>query len=130
MQPNFDVQYGPYFLSLGFFLFIFIMGRFSGSALMKYFKPSRLLAYYALSVCLLLPFVSLKLGWVSFVALYGVFLFMSIMFPTIFALSIRSLGAHTKQGASFLALVVGFFVPIPLFAFIAYYAIEGYKIKA
>lgn len=148
MHPNFDVQYGPYFLSLGFFLFM--MGRFSGSALMKYVKPSRLLACYALLVCLLLPIVSLKLGWVSFVALYGVFFFMSIMFPTIFALSIRSLGTHTKQGASFLVMAVGggavfppimgyvadiygmaagFFVPIPLFAFIAYYAMEGHKIK-
>lgn len=149
MHPSFDVQYGPYFLSLGFFLFM--MGRFSGSALMKHFKPSRLLASYALLICVLLPIVSLKLGWASFVALYGVFFFMSIMFPTIFALAIRSLGTNTKQGASFLVMAVGggavfppimgyvadvygmaagFFVPIPLFAFIAYYAIEGYKIRA
>ncbi|MFB2120872.1 sugar MFS transporter [Parapedobacter sp. 2B3] len=149
MHPNFDVQYGPYFLSLGFFLFM--MGRFSGSALMRYFKPSRMLALYALMVCALLPVISLKLGWISFVSLYGVFFFMSIMFPTIFALAIRSLGTHTKQGASFLVMAVGggavfppimgyvadlygmaagFFVPIPLFAFIAYYAIEGHRIKA
>ena len=99
MHPNFDVQYGPYFLSLGFFLFM--MGRFSGSALMRCIKPSRLLACYALLVCLLLPIVSVKLGWLSFMALYGVFFFMSVMFPTIFALAIRSLGPQHQTGGLF-----------------------------
>jgi FHS family L-fucose permease-like MFS transporter len=72
------------------------------------------------------------------------------MFPTIFALAIKSLGKHTKEGASFLVMAVaggavfpplmgavadvygmsvGFLVPIPLFAFILYYAVEGFKIK-
>src|SRR5690606_13899126 len=83
MHPRLDVQYGPYFLSLGFFLFM--LGRFSGSALMRYFKPSSMLACYALLVSALLPVVSLKLGWTSLIALYGVFFFLSIMFPTIFA---------------------------------------------
>jgi len=149
MHPRFDVEYGPYFLSFGFFLFM--MGRFSGSYLMRFFKPHRLLAFYALTVCALLPVISLKLGWASFISLYGVFFFMSIMFPTIFALAIRSLGTNTKQGASFLVMSVGggavfppimgyvsdiygmaagFFVPIPLFAFIAYYALQGYRIRA
>lgn len=149
MHPRFDVQYGPYFLSFGFFLFM--SGRFLGSLLMKHFKPPHMLTCCALLICILLPIVSLKLGWASFISLYGVFFLMSIMFPTIFALAIRSLGTHTKQGASFLVMSVGggaifppimgyvsdiygmaagFFVPIPLFLFIAYYAIEGYKIKA
>lgn len=148
MHPRFDVKYGPYFLSLGFTLFM--IGRISGSALMKYYKPAKLLAIYALAVCFLLPVVGLKLGWVSLVALYGVFFFMSIMFPTIFALAIRSLGAQTKSGASYLVMAVaggavfppvmglvadtygmamGFFVPIPLFLFIFYYGTNGYKIK-
>lgn len=148
MHPHFDVQSAPYFLSFGFLLFM--IGRISGSALMKYFKPTRMLALYSLAICLLLPVVALEFGWVSLVAIYGVFFFMSIMFPTIFALAIKSLGTHTKEGASFLVMAVaggavfpplmgavadvygmslGFLVPIPLFAFILYYAMSGYKIK-
>jgi FHS family L-fucose permease-like MFS transporter len=149
MHPRFDVKYAPYFLSLGFLLFM--IGRFSGSAMMKYFKPTKMLALYSLTVCILLPIVSFEFGWVSLIALYGVFFFMSIMFPTIFALAIRSLGKHTKEGASFLVMAVaggavfppimgavadtygmatGFLVPIPLFIFILYYALKGHRVTA
>lgn len=149
MHPHFEVKDGPYFLSLGFLLFM--TGRITGSALMKYVKPTRLLAFYALSVCVLLPIVASEQGWVSLIALYGVFFFMSIMFPTIFALAIKGLGSQTKQGASYLVMAVaggavfpplmgvvadtygmamGFFVPIPLFVFIAVYAFKGYRIMA
>ncbi|MEO6948882.1 MAG: sugar MFS transporter [Ginsengibacter sp.] len=149
MHPHFEVKNAPYFLSFGFLLFM--IGRISGSALMKYFKPTRMLALYSLLVCLLLPVVATEFGWISLIALYGVFFFMSIMFPTIFALAIKSLGSQTKKGASFLVMAVaggaifpplmgavadaygmslGFLVPIPLFAFILYYAVKGYKIEA
>jgi FHS family L-fucose permease-like MFS transporter len=148
MHPHFEVKDAPYFLSFGFLLFM--IGRISGSALMKYFKPTRMLALYTLMICILLPFVAAEQGWLSLIALYGVFFFMSIMFPTIFALSIKSLGTQTKRGASFLVMAVaggavfpplmgavadtygmalGFLVPIPLFIFILYYAVNGYKIK-
>ena len=149
MHPRFDVKDAPYFLSLGFLLFM--LGRFSGSALMRYFKPTKMLALYSLIICILLPIVSLEFGWVSLIALYGVFFFMSIMFPTIFALAIKSLGKKTKEASSFLVMAVaggavfpplmgavadnygmssGFLVPIPLFLFILYYAFKGYRITA
>jgi FHS family L-fucose permease-like MFS transporter len=149
MHPRFDVKYGPYFLSFGFMLFM--LGRISGSAMMKYFKPARLLAAYTLAVCALLPIVSAKLGWTSLIALYAVYFFMSIMFPTIFALAIKGLGSKTKKGAAFLVMSVaggavfpllmgfvadtygmakGFLVPIPLFLFIFYYAVNAHKMKA
>jgi FHS family L-fucose permease-like MFS transporter len=149
MHPRFDVKYAPYFLSLGFLLFM--IGRFSGSNLMRFFKPAKMLALYSLAVCILLPIVSLELGWISLIALYGVFFFMSIMFPTIFALAIKALGHNTKEASSFLVMAVaggaifpplmgavadkygmaaGFITPIPLFLFILYYALNGYKIKA
>ena len=149
MDPHFEVKNAPYFLSFGFLLFM--IGRISGSALMKYFKPTRMLALYSLIICILLPIVAAELGWLSLIALYGVFFFMSIMFPTIFALAIKSLGSQTKRGASFLVMAVaggavfpplmgavadsygmslGFLVPIPLFAFIVYYAVNGYRINA
>ncbi len=149
MHPRFDVKYGPYFLSVGFLLFM--LGRITGSAMMKYYKPARMLAVYSIAVCVLLPVVAAKLGWTSLIALYGIFFFMSIMFPTIFAMAIKGLGSKTKQGSSFLVMAVvggaifpplmgwvadtygmakGFLVPIPLFIFILYYAINGYKIRA
>lgn len=147
--PRFDVQYAPYFLSIGFALFM--IGRLSGSYLMGLTKPTRILAIYAALCCILLPVVSARLGWVSVISLYGVFFFMSIMFPTIFALGIKDLGPKTKKASSFLVMAVvggaifpplmgyisdvhgmskGFLVPIPLFLFILYYALRGHKVKA
>jgi len=79
-----------------------------------------------------------------------IFFFMSIMFPTIFALGIKGLGEKTKKASSFIvmsivggaifpmfmgwiadvsSMSVGFYAPIPLFAFILYYAIEGHKVR-
>jgi MFS transporter, FHS family, L-fucose permease len=144
---HFDKENGPLFLSLGFALFM--IGRMSGSYLMKFFKPTQMLAAYALMCCLLLPVVSAGLGWTSLVCLYGVFFFMSIMFPTIFALGIRDLGPKTKKASSFIvmsivggaifppvmgliadktSMSVGFFAPVPFFLFIMYYALHGYKV--
>ena len=148
-NPHFDVAYGPYFLSIGFVLFM--IGRMSGSFLMRIFEPTKLLAIYALMCCLLLPVVSIGAGWISLIALYGVFFFMSVMFPTIFALGIKDLGPKTKKASSFIVMSivggaifppvmgliadkftmsVGFFAPIPLFAFILYYGLKGYKVKS
>jgi FHS family L-fucose permease-like MFS transporter len=100
--------------------------------------------------CLLLPVVSISAGWISLIALYGVFFFMSVMFPTIFALGIKDLGPKTKKASSFIVMSivggaifpplmgliadkftmsVGFFAPIPLFAFILYYGLKGYKVE-
>lgn len=147
-NPHFDVSYGPYFLSIGFALFM--IGRMSGSFLMRRFEPTKLLALYALMCCLLLPVVSIGAGWISLIALYGVFFFMSVMFPTIFALGIKDLGPKTKKASSFLVMSivggavfppvmgliadkftmsVGFFAPIPLFVFILYYGLKGYKVQ-
>ncbi len=146
--PHFDKANGPFFLAFGFALFM--IGRMSGSYLMRFFKPARMLAVYAFMCCILLPFVSAGLGWISLISLYGVFFFMSIMFPTIFALGIRDLGPKTKKASSFIVMAivggavfpplmgwiadkssmsVGFYAPIPFFAFILYYAISGYKVK-
>jgi MFS transporter, FHS family, L-fucose permease len=145
---HFDKEYGPLFLALGFALFM--IGRMSGSYLMRFFKPTRMLAIYALMCCLLLPVVSAGLGLVSLISLYGVFFFMSIMFPTIFALGIKDLGPKTKKASSFIvmsivggaifppvmgliadktSMSVGFYAPIPFFLFILYYSVYGYKVN-
>ncbi len=145
--PRFDVRYAPYYLSIGFALFM--IGRMSGSYFMKFVKPNILLGVYTAACCALLPVVSANLGWVSLVSLYSIFFLMSIMFPTIFALGIKDLGPKTKQASSFLVMSVvggaifppimgyvsdlhgmslGFLVPIPLFLFILFYALRGHRI--
>ncbi len=147
-NPHFDIQYGPYFLSIGFALFM--IGRMSGSYLMSVFKPTKILATYSILSIAMLPIVSLNMGWVSLIALYVTFFFMSIMFPTIFALGIKDLGEKTKKASSFIVMSIvggalfpsimglvadnygmsiGFLTPIPFFVFIAYYAIKGYQVR-
>lgn len=146
--PRFDVKLAPYFLSIGFALFM--IGRMSGSYLMSLFKPTKLLAICAISAALLLPVVSMKLGWFSLISLYAVFFVMSIMFPTIFALAIKDLGPQTKKASSLLVMAIvggavfpplmgliadnfgmsiGFLAPIPFFAFIAFYALRGHIVR-
>ena len=146
-EPHFDVSKGPYFLSIGFALFM--IGRMSGSFMMRNTAPTKLLSLYSLICCLLLPIVSIGAGWISLIALYGVFFFMSVMFPTIFALGIKDLGPKTKKASSFLVMSivggavfpplmgliadkynmsVGFFAPIPFFIFILYYALKGSRV--
>ena len=91
-------------LSLGFVFFM--AGRFSGSVMMSWFKPNRLLAIYAVINVLAMVFVVLGLGWLSLIAIYLTYFCMSIMFPTIFALGIKDLGGLTKKGSSLLVMMV------------------------
>lgn len=95
-------------------LFGFMAGRFIGTYLLNFVTAPRLLAIYsAINILLLTAVVFLK-GIFSIYALIGVEFFMSIMFPTIFSLSIRGLGAKTKQGASWviMAIVGGAVFPV------------------
>jgi len=58
------------------------------------------LGSYALVNAVLCGVVVLKLGWISVAAVFGSFFFMSVMFPTIFALGIHGLGPQSKKKAS------------------------------
>jgi FHS family L-fucose permease-like MFS transporter len=91
----------------------FLTGRFAGTALMSRIAPERLLTGYAIVNVILALIVVAGIARLSLVALVAVFFFMSIMFPTIFALAIRNLGAQTKRGSSFLvmSIVGGAIVP-------------------
>lgn len=92
----------------------FMAGRFIGTFLLNYITAPRLLAIYSgINVVLLLLAIVLH-GMFSIYALIGVEFFMSIMFPTIFSLSIRGLGPRTKQGASWviMAIVGGAIFPV------------------
>ncbi len=92
----------------------FMLGRFSGTFLMKYIKPERLLGLYAIIVILLLAVAIFSHGKIAVYTLMAVPFFMSIMFPTIFALGVKGLGEETKVASSFLimSIVGGAFFPL------------------
>jgi FHS family L-fucose permease-like MFS transporter len=74
-------------------------GRFIGTALMKWVKPFRLLLWFALADVVLCAFAAFAGGLLGAAALTLASFFMSVMFPTIFAGSIRGLGGLTKLGS-------------------------------
>ncbi len=92
----------------------FMVGRFIGTLLMRYVAASRLLALYSLLNFFLVLLAVVLPGKLSVYALLAVEFFMSIMFPTIFSLSIRGLGAKTKEGSSLviMAIVGGAVFPV------------------
>lgn len=109
--PGMGSERAAYLLSVA--LGCFLAGRFLTTALMGAIAPARLLTVYAVVNVLLTGVVIAGLGWTSVVALIATFFFMSIMFPTIFALGVKGLGAQTKRGASFIimSIVGGAIVP-------------------
>ncbi len=147
-MPQFSNEKAAYLLSVGFIFFM--VGRFSGSVMMTWFKPNQMLALYASVNVIAMVFVILGLGWLSLIAIYFTYFCMSIMFPTIFALGIKNLGGLTKKGSSFLVMMVaggavcpmfmgwiadisrmafGFIIPLLCFAFIIFYGLRGYKVR-
>lgn len=144
-MPKNDEQAASLILAIGG-MGAFWVGRLSGSYLMKFFPPHRMLALYASINVVLVALVILDMGWVSVISLFSTYFFMSIMFPTIFALGISDLGSLTKKGSSFLVMAVaggafcppvmglisdhssmaaGFIIPLFCFAFITWYAVWG-----
>lgn len=104
--PNLSSLQASRLLSMGG-MGLFFIGRLSSSLFMRWMKPANLLTLFAgLSVvCMLLVIASW--GLISFIALAASFFFMSMMFPTIFALGVRGLGAKTKQASSYIVMGVG-----------------------
>lgn len=90
--------------SVGFILFL--AGRFTGAWLLKKFPAHRILGLYGVLNVAICALVMLKLGWVSVVAVFLSYFFMSIMFPTIFALGIYGLGSRAKQASSYIVMAI------------------------
>jgi MFS transporter, FHS family, L-fucose permease len=102
----------------------FGVGRFFSAYVMRFVAPNRMLGVYgAVNVALLM----LGVTWPGWFGLWAVFLtsfFMSLMFPTIFALGLKRLGPNTKLGGSLLVMaIVGGAVLTPIMGLIA----ESYK---
>ena len=104
-------------------LVAFGLGRFSATWFMRYIKPVRLMAIFSLVNILLVGLGILFPGWIGVWAIFLTSFFMSLMYPTIFASSIKGLGEHTKIGGSILVMaIVGGVVFTPLMGWISEYA--------
>jgi FHS family L-fucose permease-like MFS transporter len=84
----------------------FAVGRFTSSYLMKRIRPSVMLGAFAVANILLLAVGIVLPGWTGLIAVLLTSFFMSLMFPTIFALGIKDLGVHTKEGASLIVMSI------------------------
>ncbi|HEX5411913.1 MAG TPA: L-fucose:H+ symporter permease [Terriglobia bacterium] len=87
-------------------LVAFGIGRFVATYLMKFFRPNRLMGVYGIINIALVAIGVLFPGWVGVGAMFLTSFFMSLMFPTIYALGIKGLGANTKLGGSFIVMAI------------------------
>ena len=126
---------------------LFMIGRLSGSFTMKWMSPARLLTWFALADAVCMALVVVSVGTVSLYALYLSFFFMSIMFPTIFALGLEGMGSSTKKASSYIVMgvaggtfapmlmgyigadnmAIGFVIPLLSFLYILYFALRCKK---
>ena len=92
----------------------FLVGRFSSAYLMRFVAPHKLLGAYAVVNVALVGFAVGFPGWAGLWAVFLTSFFMSLMFPTIFALGLKGLGPNTKIGGSLLvmAIVGGALMPL------------------
>jgi FHS family L-fucose permease-like MFS transporter len=125
-----------------------MVGRFIGSVLQQKIRPNTLLGIAAIVAGALVCASMLTYGHVAMWTIIAVGLFNSIMFPTIFALSIEGLGPLTADGSAMLvAAIVGgaiiplaqgviadkvgihhaFFLPVICYLYIAYFGFVGSK---
>ncbi len=85
---------------------LFLLGRFTGSFILRVAKAHTMLGLYAFINVLLMFVIVAKLGWLSVAAVFLSFFFMSIMFPTIFSLGIFGLGEQSKLASSFIVMAI------------------------
>ncbi len=128
-------------------LVAFAVGRFGSSWLMQFVRPGRLMGFYSLANVILVSIGVTKPGWIGMWAIFLTSFFMSLMFPTIFAMGLRGLGEDTKLGGSLLvmaivggailtpamgliseasmSLAVAYLVPLACYVFIMFYSFVG-----
>ena len=138
---------------LGVYGLLFMIGRFAGTAIMRYVQPAKLLSIYSLACILLSAIAVFTEGRFVVLALGGLGFFMSIMFPTIFSLGIVGLKEETKPASSLIVMAIiggaifpvimgniidrsgdniqaGYVVPLVCYFFVLYFALVGHKVKA
>jgi len=83
-----------------------LIGRFVSTPLMKFISPSKLLGIYGAANVLLMAVAVTHPGMLGAWAIVAGSFFLSIMFPTIFALGLKGLGENTKLGGSMLVMAI------------------------
>ena len=128
----------------------FGVGRFVATAIMKHVEPRILMGFYSVANVVLVSIGVLFPGWVGMWSILLTSFFMSLMFPTIFALGLKELGPNTKLGGSMIVMAIvggAIFTPlmglvfeatrsmafamlVPLFCylFITYFSFVGSKV--
>lgn len=93
---------------------LFMLGRMGGSLVMKFFRSDRLLAICAVVAAIAMLVAMIGYGMTGVYAFFVCYLCESIMFPTIFALSIKGVGGETKKASSYLIMTIvgGAFAPL------------------
>lgn len=146
---GFDEKTAAYYLAM--YGLLFTVGRFAGTAILQFISSHKLLSIYAaISVLLSLVAIFGNGAYVVY-ALGAIGFFMSIMFPTIFALGIDGIGEDTKPGSSWLIMSIvggailpyamgtlidfngdniqiGYSIPLVCYVIILYFGLKGYKI--
>ena len=136
----FSDKFASLLASIGFVCFL--VGRFTGAGLLKKYSAHMILGLYGVLNVVACLLVFCKLGWLSVACVVLSYFFMSIMFPTIFALGIFGLGARAKKASAYIVMAImggavlpklmghiadqydmsrGFIVPVVCFAFVALY---------
>lgn len=136
---------------LSYYWTLAMIGRFAGSALMVKLSPRVLLAVFASMNMVLLLVTLTNVGMVAVYSLVAIGLFNSIMFPTIFALSIERLGPLTNKASSLLIMAIvggaiipfvqgvladkiglhhSFVVPLLCYAYIIFFGVSGSRLPA
>ncbi|MEI5983920.1 MULTISPECIES: L-fucose:H+ symporter permease [Sphingobacterium] len=99
---------------------LIVIGRFLGTFLMRYILPSKLLLIYAVIACILTLISIFASGMVALYSMVAIAFFMSIMFPTIFAMGVEGIGGDTKSASSLIIMaIVGGAIFPPLLGYIS-----------
>jgi len=127
-----------------------MVGRFIGAAVMQKIDAGKVLAFNAFSAVFLIGITIVSSGSMAMWAILLVGLCNSIMFPTIFSLSLNGLKKHTSQGSGILCLAIvggaivplfqgmladsisvqmAFILPMFCYLYIAYYGVKGSRIN-
>jgi FHS family L-fucose permease-like MFS transporter len=97
-------QKASYLLSIA--MLSFMIGRFVSTWLMRFLPATAMLIGYALINAALCAVAVASVEKISVYALVGVFFFMSIMYPSIFAMGVKHLGGQTKKAGSLLVMTL------------------------
>ena len=131
-------------------LVAFGIGRFTATYFMSYIKPNKLMGIFSFINIALVAVAMIHPGWIGVWTIFFTSFFMSLMYPTNFALSIRGLGTNTKIGGSFMVMAIiggailpplmgllsestsmafAMIIPLLSYIYITYYAFSGSKFR-